>query len=96
VDSWIGVTDDEAVVGVERAETVGERIRWLRLVRGFSQRELATCGVSYLDISRIEVGARAPSAATLRKLAAKLGVSPEFLETGRELGVLDELELWRV
>ncbi|HEY4908360.1 MAG TPA: helix-turn-helix transcriptional regulator, partial [Methylomirabilota bacterium] len=35
-------------------ETIGERLKRLRLERGLSQRELAAPGVSYAYISRIE------------------------------------------
>lgn len=48
---------------------------------------------SYAYISRIEGGARTPSVKALRMLAKKLGVSPEYLETGRDLGVREELEI---
>src|SRR5436853_5789401 len=37
-------------------ESIGERLRRLRLDRGLSQRELASHGVSYAYISRIEAG----------------------------------------
>src|SRR5579862_2042925 len=66
-------------------ETVGLRLRRLRLERGLSQRELAAPGVSYAYISRIEAGSRRPSVKALRRLAAKLGVTAEYLETGLEL-----------
>jgi transcriptional regulator with XRE-family HTH domain len=74
-------------------EAVGERLRRLRVERGMSQRELACPGVSYAYISRIEAGTRTPSVKALRKLAAKLGVSVEFLETGSELAGAEEREL---
>jgi transcriptional regulator with XRE-family HTH domain len=67
-----------------RAETVGERVHRLRLVLGMSQRQLAEPGVSYAYISRIEAGARRPSARALRTLAAKLGVTAAYLETGKD------------
>jgi transcriptional regulator with XRE-family HTH domain len=81
-------------------ETIGERLKRLRLEKGFSQRELAAPGVSYAYISRIEAGSRQPSVKALRRLAAKLGVSADYLETGsdvdpraaRELRLMD-LEL---
>ena len=57
-------------------------MRRLRTARGLTQRELASPGVSYAYISRLEAGARRPSIRALRQLAAKLGVSPEYLETG--------------
>jgi transcriptional regulator with XRE-family HTH domain len=66
-------------------ETIGQRLKRLRLERGMSQRELASPGVSYAYISRIEAGTRQPSVKALRRLAAKLGVSPEYLETGSDI-----------
>lgn len=66
-------------------ETIGQRLKRLRLERGLSQRELAAPGVSYAYISRIEAGTRQPSVKALRKLAGKLGVSADYLETGSEL-----------
>jgi transcriptional regulator with XRE-family HTH domain len=50
-------------------------------------------GISYAYISRIESGARTPSVKALRRIAGKLGVTVEHLETGEptpiELGVAD-------
>lgn len=74
-------------------ESIGERLRRLRLDRGLSQRELSSPGVSYAYISRIEAGARRPSVKALRKLARKLGVSAEYLETGSPMSDADVREL---
>src|SRR2546428_13652183 len=74
-------------------ETVGQRLRRLRLERGFSQRDLSSPGVSYAYISRIEAGARRPSVKALRMLAQKLGVTAEYLETGSEIGASEAREL---
>jgi transcriptional regulator with XRE-family HTH domain len=74
-------------------ETVGQRLRRLRHERRLSQRDLASPGVSYAYISRIEAGARRPSVKALRQLAPKLGVSVEYLETGRDLSDRDQREL---
>lgn len=74
-------------------ETVGERLRRLRLERGLSQRDLSSPGVSYAYISRIEAGARRPSVKALRMLAQKLGVTAEYLETGSEIGAAEAREL---
>src|SRR5438270_2425547 len=74
-------------------ETVGQRLRRLRQERGLSQRELASPGVSYAYISRIEAGARRPSVKALRKLAEKLGVTAEYIETGSEIGAAEAREL---
>lgn len=74
-------------------ETVGERLRRLRLDSGLSQRELAAPGVSYAYISRIEANTRRPSVKALRLLAPKLGVTVEYLETGSDVREADEREL---
>jgi transcriptional regulator with XRE-family HTH domain len=75
------------------AETIGARLKRLRLQRGLSQRDLSSPGVSYAYISRIEAGARTPSVKALRKLAQKLEVSVEYLETGRDIREVDDREL---
>jgi tetratricopeptide (TPR) repeat protein len=74
-------------------ETIGKRLKRLRLDRGFSQRELAAPGVSYAYISRIEAGTRQPSVKALRRLAAKLDVSAGYLETGSHLDAAETREL---
>jgi len=65
------------------ATTVGERIRQRRVELGLSQRELATEGVSYAYISRLESNERRASVSVLRKIAPKLAVSVQWLETGK-------------
>lgn len=74
-------------------ETIGERVRRLRLARGMSQRAMSGPGVSYAYVSRIEAGQRNPSLKAIRLLADKLGVTPEHLETGEEIPVEKEREL---
>jgi len=74
-------------------ETIGQRLKRLRLEQGLSQRELAAPGVSYAYISRIEAGTRQPSVKALRRLAAKLGVTADYLETGSQLGPDEQREL---
>lgn len=75
------------------AETIAQRLRRLRLERSLSQRALASPGVSYAYISRIEAGTRQPSVKAVRMLARKLGVSPVYLETGSEVDPAAEREL---
>ncbi len=65
-------------------ETLSARLKRLRTERGLSQRDLATAGISYAYISRIEAGARTPSLTALRKLAEKLDVTALYLETGHD------------
>ena len=76
-----------------RREGIGARLKRLRLERGISQRDLSSPGISYAYISRIESGARTPSVKALRRIAGKLGVTVEHLETGEptplERGVAD-------
>jgi transcriptional regulator with XRE-family HTH domain len=74
-------------------ETIGQRLKRLRLDRHMSQRELAAPGVSYAYISRIEAGTRQPSVKALRRLASKLGVSADYLETGSDLDAASAREL---
>jgi len=74
-------------------ETVGERLKRLRQERGLSQRSIASPGVSHAYISRIEAGTRVPSVKALRMLAGRLGVSPEYLETGVDVLPREALEL---
>jgi transcriptional regulator with XRE-family HTH domain len=74
-------------------ETIGQRLKRLRLERGLSQRELAAPGVSYAYISRIEAGTRQPSVKALRRLASKLGVTADYLETGSDLEPAHDREL---
>jgi transcriptional regulator with XRE-family HTH domain len=76
-----------------RQETVGERLRRLRVERGLSQRDLSGPGISYAYISRIEAGARRPSVKALRMLAKKLGVTPGYLETGSHVDDDDTREM---
>jgi transcriptional regulator with XRE-family HTH domain len=68
-------------------------VRRLRLARGLSQRKLASSGVSYAYISRIESGQRIPSVRAIRVLARRLGVTPEYLESGVDIAPGEALEL---
>jgi transcriptional regulator with XRE-family HTH domain len=90
VHNPIRMTPDQSPAA---GETIGQRLKRLRLDRGMSQRELAAPGVSYAYISRIEAGTRQPSVKALRRLAAKLGVTADYLETGSDLDPTDAREL---
>lgn len=74
-------------------ETVGQRIRRLRLAKGMSQRQLAGPGVGYAYVCRIERGDRNPSIRALRYIAGKLGVDPEYLESGEAIPAAKQREL---
>jgi tetratricopeptide (TPR) repeat protein len=61
---------------------VGERVRALRVARGLTQTDLAGGRFSKEYVSQIERGKTRPTADTLEWLAGKLGVDPDYLETG--------------
>lgn len=69
---------------MRRKERIGTRLRRLREEAGLSQRDLASPGVSYAYISRIEAGMRQPSVKALRQLARKLNTTPLYLEFGED------------
>jgi transcriptional regulator with XRE-family HTH domain len=66
------------------AKDIAERISRLRRARGWKQKELAAkIGSSLYQISKMEHGPYVPRALTLLRLAEALGVSVDFLLTGR-------------
>ena len=54
----------------------------MRLERGLSQRQVSGPGATYAYVSRIEAGSRKPTTGALAVIAAKLGVSADYLATG--------------
>jgi transcriptional regulator with XRE-family HTH domain len=54
----------------------------LRLERGLSQRQISGPGATWAYVSRIEAGTRNPTITALSVIAAKLGVSADYLATG--------------
>jgi tetratricopeptide (TPR) repeat protein len=65
---------------------VGQRLRQAREAAGLTQRELSFEGCTAAYVSRIEAGARVPSLQILHEFAKRLGVTPEYLATGRPGG----------
>jgi tetratricopeptide (TPR) repeat protein len=65
---------------------VGQRLRQAREAAGLTQRELSFEGCTAAYVSRIEAGARIPSLQILHEFAKRLGVTPEYLATGRPQG----------
>src|SRR5665647_3535031 len=74
-------------------ETVGQRVRRLRVEKGLTQSALSSPGLTAAQISRIESGKRQPSLRAIRRIARKLGVSLDYLETGADLSTREELDL---
>jgi transcriptional regulator with XRE-family HTH domain len=63
-----------------------ENIRRLRLERFLSQGDLARqAGMHPITLTRLETGSRAPTARSVRALAAALGVEPSELATPDEV-----------
>jgi transcriptional regulator with XRE-family HTH domain len=92
---WGGAWDTapERIKRMAKRESIGQRLHRLRIERGLSQRDLSSPGISFAYISRIEAGSRTPSVKALRRIADKLGVTVEHLETGKptpiERGIAD-------
>ncbi|WP_394425915.1 helix-turn-helix domain-containing protein [Streptomyces sp. SGAir0957] len=63
-----------------RQPAFGRRLRKMRLAQGLSQTALAGEGMSTGYLSRLESGARQPTARAVAHLAARLGVQPEDFE----------------
>jgi transcriptional regulator with XRE-family HTH domain len=71
--------------------SLGERIRQRRGNLDITQRDLAqSVGATPQHISVIEQGKRLPSIELLAKLAQELGVSIDYLVTGKE-GIITEI-----
>ena len=69
---------------------LGQRVRRTRKILDLKQQELADeVGVTSQHISRIELDLTAPSAETLLRLSQTLGVTTDYLLTGRETAPLD-------
>jgi tetratricopeptide (TPR) repeat protein len=71
---------------VDDPVAVGQRLRQAREAAGLTQRNLAFEGCTAAYVSRIEAGARVPSLQILHEFAKRLGVTPEYLATGRPEG----------
>ena len=78
-----------------------ERLRELRMQKGFSQRAFTTAvGLNYSQYNRYERGDSVPSTETLAKLADALNVSVDYLLEGKEedaaIANLSDRELLRM
>lgn len=66
------------------AETLGQRIRALRLERNWDQESLSRrLGLSHGTISHVEIGRHALSASSLIAVARIFSVCPAYLMTGQ-------------
>ncbi len=75
------------------SETVGDRIRRLRLSAGLSQAQLAGADLSASYVSLIESGRRAPGAEVVSTLARRLSCDESLLTEGRPSERRQRIEL---
>jgi len=72
--------------------TLGQRIRMGRQRLKLTQQQIADAtGLSPQHISAIEQGQRAPSLPSLAKLAEEVGVTTDYLITGKEGVITDTI-----
>ncbi len=72
--------------------SIGERIKQRRKELGLTQNRLAQAlGVTPQHISIVEQDKRAPSLSSLTKLAEELGVTLDYLITGKQTSVTDTI-----
>jgi transcriptional regulator with XRE-family HTH domain len=78
---------------MESQESLGQRLRDLRLRRGISQAQLAFPELSDSYVSLIESGRRIPTPGMLELLARKLGCSASYLASGVSDETVTELRM---
>jgi transcriptional regulator with XRE-family HTH domain len=78
---------------MEDRESLGERIRRLRVQQGLSLARVVGDDVSRAFLNQVEMGKARPSIRVLRILAERLGTEVEYLLEGRQAGVDRELSL---
>src|SRR5919106_1080080 len=76
------VTTQETVTAPEAPATLGQRLRQARVGAGLTQSELAESRFSKQYVSQIERDRLRPGDETLRWLADRVGVDPQYLATG--------------
>jgi transcriptional regulator with XRE-family HTH domain len=72
---------------------LGQRIRALRVAKGWTQTDLAGADISVGYVSRIESGQRRPNAAVLDDISSRLGVPSDHLLRGVSAREYDEIKL---
>ncbi|MDO8491338.1 MAG: helix-turn-helix transcriptional regulator [Dehalococcoidia bacterium] len=72
--------------------SIGDRIKKRRQELGWTQSRLAeVLGVTPQHVSIVEQDKRAPSLSSLARLAEELGVTIDFLVTGKETSITDSI-----
>jgi transcriptional regulator with XRE-family HTH domain len=78
---------------VETKESLGQRIRRIRVQQGLSLAKVVGDDVSRAFLNQVEMGKARPSIRVLRILAERLGTEVEYLLQGQTAGVERELSL---
>ena len=78
---------------MEDKETLGQRIRRIRVQQGLSLAKVVRDDVSRAFLNQVEMGKARPSIRVLRIIAERLGTEVEYLLEGRQAGVDRELAL---
>jgi tetratricopeptide (TPR) repeat protein len=86
------VTSQVQVNTPEVPTTLGQRVRQARVARGLTQSELADTRFSKQYVSQIERDQLRPTEATLKWIADRLQVDPQFLATGVDGRELERVE----
>ncbi len=88
-----GMPDSAATAVAPLASgTLGDRVRTLRVAAGLTQTDLAGDRFSKEYVSQIERGKTRPTGETIRWIADRLGVDPEFLSRGVSLDIRNRVE----
>jgi tetratricopeptide (TPR) repeat protein len=86
------VTSQIQVNAPDVPTTLGQRVRQARVARGLTQSELADSRFSKQYVSQIERDQLRPTEATLKWIADRLEVDPQFLATGVDGRELERVE----
>jgi transcriptional regulator with XRE-family HTH domain len=78
---------------VDDRETLGQRIRRIRMQQGLSLAKVVRDDVSRAFLNQVEMGKARPSIRVLRIIAERLGTEVEYLLEGRQAGIERELAL---
>ena len=90
--SYRVVASLEKLKGVAKQVSLGQRIKEKRQTLKITQQELAqSLGITPQHISAIEQGKWAPSLAIVAKLAEELGVTTDYLLSGKEGIITDTI-----
>jgi len=74
-----------ATIEIEKEASLADRLKKLRMQKGFSQRAFAaSIGLNYVQYNRYEKEERKPSTNSLTKIADGLNVSVDYLLEGKE------------